>query len=134
MPSDELVVVTNGLTKQFGDFVAVNDFNLEVRGGTVVSLLGPNGAGKTTIVHMLAPLIKPTSGSAKVCGHDVVKESDTVRSLLSLTGQFAALEDNLTARENLLLMARLRGRPARELGGSAQGPYIGRAHDRTGPA
>jgi daunorubicin resistance ABC transporter ATP-binding subunit len=109
MPSDELVVVTNGLTKQFGDFVAVNDFNLEVRGGTVVSLLGPNGAGKTTIVRMLATLIKPTSGTAKVCGHDVVKESDTVRSLLSLTGQFAALEDNLTARENLLLMARLRG-------------------------
>jgi ABC-2 type transport system ATP-binding protein len=109
MPSDELVVVTNGLTKQFGDFVAVNDFNLEVRGGTVVSLLGPNGAGKTTIVRMLATLIKPTSGTAKVCGHDVVKESDTVRSLLSLTGQFAALEDNLTARENLVLMARLRG-------------------------
>ncbi len=109
MPSDELVVVTRGLTKQFGDFVAVNDFNLEVRGGTVVSLLGPNGAGKTTIVRMLATLIKPTSGSAQVCGHDVVKESDTVRSLLSLTGQFAALEDNLTARENLLLMARLRG-------------------------
>jgi daunorubicin resistance ABC transporter ATP-binding subunit len=109
MPSDELVVVTNGLTKQFGEFVAVNDFNLEVRGGTVVSLLGPNGAGKTTIVRMLATLIKPTSGTAKVCGHDVVKESDTVRSLLSLTGQFAALEDNLTARENLLLMARLRG-------------------------
>src|ERR1700677_1069559 len=109
MPSDELVVVTNGLTKQFGDFVAVNDFNLEVRGGTVVSLLGPNGAGKTTIVRMLAPLIKPSSGSASVCGHDVVKESDAVRSLLSLTGQFAALEDNLTARENLVLMARLRG-------------------------
>src|SRR6202453_5129399 len=109
MPSDELVVVTNGLTKQFGDFTAVNDFNLEVRGGTVVSLLGPNGAGKTTIVRMLATLIKPSSGSAQVCGHDVVKESDTVRSLLTLTGQFAALEDNLTARENLLLMARLRG-------------------------
>jgi ABC-2 type transport system ATP-binding protein len=109
MSSDELVVVTHGLTKQFGDFVAVNDFNLEVPGGTVVSLLGPNGAGKTTIVRMLATLIKPTSGTAQVCGHDVVKESDTVRSLLSLTGQFAALEDNLTARENLMLMARLRG-------------------------
>jgi len=93
MPSEDLVVVTNGLTKQFGDFVAVNDFNLEVPGGSVVSLLGPNGAGKTTIVRMLATLIKPTSGTARVCGHDVVKESDTVRSVLSLTGQFAALED-----------------------------------------
>ncbi len=107
--SNDLVVVTNGLTKQFGDFTAVNSFDLEVFSGTVVSLLGPNGAGKTTIVRMLATLIKPTSGTAMVCGHDVVKESDTVRSLLSLTGQFAALEDNLTARENLLLMARLRG-------------------------
>ncbi len=107
--SNELIVVTDGLTKQFGDFTAVNNFDLEVFSGTVVSLLGPNGAGKTTIVRMLATLIKPTSGTALVCGHDVVKESDTVRSLLSLTGQFAALEDNLTARENLLLMARLRG-------------------------
>jgi daunorubicin resistance ABC transporter ATP-binding subunit len=109
MSSSELVVVTNGLTRRFGDFVAVNNFDLEVSAGSVVSLLGPNGAGKTTIVRMLATLIKPTSGTATVCGHDVVKEADTVRSLLSLTGQFAALEDNLTARENLLLMARLRG-------------------------
>ena len=93
-----LVVVTNGLTKRFGDFVAVDNFDLEVPEGTVVSLLGPNGAGKTTIVRMLATLIKPTSGTASVCGHDVVKEADTVRSLLSLTGQFAALEDNLTAQ------------------------------------
>jgi daunorubicin resistance ABC transporter ATP-binding subunit len=109
MSSIELVVVTNGLTRRFGDFVAVNNFDLEVSAGSVVSLLGPNGAGKTTIVRMLATLIKPTSGTATVCGHDVVEEADTVRSLLSLTGQFAALEDNLTARENLLLMARLRG-------------------------
>ncbi len=109
MPSSELVVVTNGLTKRFGDFVAVDGFDLEVSEGTIVSLLGPNGAGKTTIVRMLATLIKPTSGSASVCGHDVVKEADAVRSLLSLTGQFAALEDNLTAKENLMLMARLRG-------------------------
>jgi daunorubicin resistance ABC transporter ATP-binding subunit len=109
MSSSELVVVTNGLTRRFGDFVAVNNFDLEVSAGSVVSLLGPNGAGKTTIVRMLATLIKPTSGTATVCGHDVVEEADTVRSLLSLTGQFAALEDNLTARENLLLMARLRG-------------------------
>jgi ABC-2 type transport system ATP-binding protein len=109
MSSNELVVVTNGLTKRFGDFVAVDSFDLEVSEGTIVSLLGPNGAGKTTIVRMLATLIKPTSGAASVCGHDVVKEADAVRSLLSLTGQFAALEDNLTAKENLMLMARLRG-------------------------
>jgi ABC-2 type transport system ATP-binding protein len=109
MSSKDLVVVTDGLTKTFGEFTAVDGFNLEVSEGSIVSLLGPNGAGKTTIVRMLATLIKPTRGVATVCGHDVVKEADTVRSLLSLTGQFAALEDNLTARENLLLMARLRG-------------------------
>jgi ABC-type multidrug transport system ATPase subunit len=74
-----------------------------------VSLLGPNGAGKTTIVRMLATLSEPTSGTARVCGYDVVRDADKVRSVLSLTGQFAALEDNLTAQENLLLMARLRG-------------------------
>jgi ABC-2 type transport system ATP-binding protein len=109
MTSNELVVVTDGLTKTFGEFTAVDSFNLEVSSGSIVSLLGPNGAGKTTIVRMLATLIKPTSGTATVCGHDVVKESDAVRSVLSLTGQFAALEDNLTATENLMLMARLRG-------------------------
>ncbi|MGB7104133.1 MAG: ATP-binding cassette domain-containing protein [Acidimicrobiales bacterium] len=109
MSTNELVVVTDGLTKTFGEFTAVDDFNLEVSSGSIVSLLGPNGAGKTTIVRMLATLIEPTSGTATVCGHDVVKEPDAVRSVLSLTGQFAALEDNLTATENLMLMARLRG-------------------------
>jgi ABC-2 type transport system ATP-binding protein len=102
-------VTTEGLTKRFGDFTAVDGFDLRVEAGTVVSLLGPNGAGKTTIVRMLATLLAPTSGSATVCGHDVVREADAVRGLISLTGQFAALEDNLTARENLMLMARLRG-------------------------
>ena len=105
----ELVVVTDKLTKHFGDFVAVDSFDLEVTAGSIVSLLGPNGAGKTTIVRMLATLSEPTSGNATVCGYDVVHDADAVRSVLSLTGQFAALEDNLTAQENLMLMARLRG-------------------------
>jgi daunorubicin resistance ABC transporter ATP-binding subunit len=105
----ELAVLTEGLTKRFGDLVAVDSVDFEVPVGSVVSLLGPNGAGKTTIVRMLATLALPTSGRASVCGHDVVAEADTVRSLISLTGQFAALEANLTAEENLVLMARLRG-------------------------
>jgi ABC-2 type transport system ATP-binding protein len=97
------------LTKIYGDFIAVDHLDLIVPKGTVLSLLGPNGAGKTTTVRMLATLIEPTSGTATVCGYDIYSQSDAVRSAISLTGQFAALEDNLTARENLLLMAQLRG-------------------------
>ena len=109
MSKPELAVATEGLTKRFGDLVAVDQVDLEVPAGSVFSLLGPNGAGKTTIVRMLATLSEPTSGRALVCGYDVVEEADSVRQVISLTGQFAALEANLTARENLVLMARLRG-------------------------
>src|SRR5271155_2821980 len=109
MPSPEFAVITDGLTKHFGELVAVDAIDLHVESGTVMSLLGPNGAGKTTTVRMLATLSEPTSGTASVCGHDIVSDADAVRSLISLTGQFAALEDNLTARENLMLMARLPG-------------------------
>jgi daunorubicin resistance ABC transporter ATP-binding subunit len=97
------------LTKRFGDFTAVAELDLLVPEGSVVSLLGPNGAGKTTMVRMLATLLRPDGGSARVGGHDVVSEADRVRSIISLTGQFAALDKNLTAVENLQLMARLRG-------------------------
>jgi ABC-2 type transport system ATP-binding protein len=113
-----LAVTTDRLTKRFGDFTAVDEFTFEVPAGTVVSLLGPNGAGKTTVVRMLATLIEPTSGTASVCGYDTQQDADAVRQRISLTGQFAALEDNLTCRENLVLMARLRGygrAPARRI-------------------
>src|SRR6201986_5485224 len=109
MPPPELTVVTDGLTKRFGDLVAVDRIDLQVEPGTVFPRLGPNGAGKTTGVRILATLSEPTSGTAIVCGHDVVREADAVRQAIAMTGQFAALEDNLTAQENLLLMARLRG-------------------------
>jgi len=107
-------IETQGLTKRFGEFTAVADLDLRVDTGTVVSLLGPNGAGKTTTVRMLATLLRPDSGSARVGGYDVVHDAGQVRRLISLTGQFAALDPNLTARENLVLMARLRGRGRRE--------------------
>ena len=109
----EIAIHTEGLTKRFGDFIAVEDLSLEVDDGTVVSLLGPNGAGKTTTVRMLATLLRPDAGHARVGGYDVVTDAARVRELISLTGQFAALDKNLTARENLVLMARLRGRNAR---------------------
>jgi daunorubicin resistance ABC transporter ATP-binding subunit len=125
MTIPDLAVTTDRLTKRFGELTAVDSIDLRVEAGTVVSLLGPNGAGKTTIVRMLATLSVPTSGTATVCGHDVVHEADAVRSLISLTGQFAALEDNLTARENLLLMARLRG-----YGTAAAGRVVDRLIER----
>jgi ABC-2 type transport system ATP-binding protein len=111
---NELAVEAEGLTKRFGELTAVEDLDLRVGTGTVVSLLGPNGAGKTTTVRMLATLSRPDGGRATVGGYDVVHDAAKVRELISLTGQFAALDRNLTARENLILMARLRGRGARE--------------------
>ena len=107
-------IETEGLTKRFGEFTAVEDLDLRVDTGTVVSLLGPNGAGKTTTVRMLATLLRPDAGNARVAGYDVVHQAPQVRRLISLTGQFAALDPHLTARENLVLMARLRGRGRRE--------------------
>ena len=107
-------IETEGLTKRFGGFTAVEDLDLRVDTGTVVSLLGPNGAGKTTTVRMLATLLRPDAGHACVAGYDAVHQAAQVRRLISLTGQFAALDPNLTARENLVLMARLRGRGRRE--------------------
>jgi daunorubicin resistance ABC transporter ATP-binding subunit len=102
-------IEAEGLTKRFGDFTAVDALDLNVETGTVVSLLGPNGAGKTTMVRMLATLLRPDGGRARIAGYDVVSEAGQVRRVISLTGQFAALDKNLTARENLTLMARLRG-------------------------
>src|SRR5580693_481144 len=125
MTAPELIVVTDKLTKRFGDLVAVDHVDLRIESGTVFSLLGPNGAGKTTMVRMLATLSAPTSGTATVCGYDIVGQADAVRSVISLTGQFAALEDNLTARENLMLMARLRG-----YGRSAAGQLVDSLIDR----
>ena len=111
-----IAIEAAGITKRFGGFTAVDALDLRVDTGTVVSLLGPNGAGKTTMVRMLATLLRPDAGSARVAGHDVVSEGDRVRAAISLTGQFAALDKNLTAQENLRLMARLRG----HRGGSAR--------------
>src|SRR6266508_785671 len=109
MLSDARAVSAQGLTKRYGETLAVDHLDLDVPAHSVVALLGPNGAGKTTTVRMIATLELPTEGALNVCGFDPVTQGDAIRSRMSLTGQFAALEDNLTANENLVLMARLRG-------------------------
>ncbi|OJF09837.1 ATP-binding cassette domain-containing protein [Couchioplanes caeruleus] len=107
-------VETSGLVKVFGDNRAVDGVDLTVPQGTVYGLLGPNGAGKTTLVRMFATLLRPDGGQARVFGHDVVREADAVRGRVSLTGQYASVDEDLTGTENLVLLARLlgHGKPA----------------------
>jgi len=102
-------IEAEGLAKSFGETRAVDGVDLHVAQGAVYGVLGPNGAGKTTTIRMLATLLAPDAGRASVLGHDVVSEADTVRSLVSLTGQLASVDEDLTGRENLVLMARLLG-------------------------
>lgn len=103
------VIEASGLVKTFGDFVAVDDVSFEVPRGTVFGLLGPNGAGKTTTVRMMTTLATPTRGSARVAGHDVVREPDAVRASMGLTAQSATVDELLTGRENLRLIGDLYG-------------------------
>lgn len=107
-------IETAGLVKVFGDTRAVDGVDLVVPAGIVYGVLGPNGAGKTTAVKMLATLLRPDGGEARVFGRDVVREADAVRSRVSLTGQYASVDEDLTGAENLVLLGRLLGhrRPA----------------------
>ena len=98
-----------GLSKHFGATRAVDGLDLTVPTGAVYGVLGPNGAGKTTAIRVLATLLKPTAGRAHVLGHDVVSEAEQVRAAVSLTGQFASVDEDLTGAENLILLARLWG-------------------------
>ncbi len=100
-------VRVEGVVKRFGATVALDGAGLEVPAGMVFGLLGPNGAGKTTLVRILATLLAPDAGRAEVFGHDVVREAATVRELIGLTGQFAAIDELLTGRENLEMFGRL---------------------------
>ena len=102
-------IETNGLVKAFGDTRALNGVDLRIRKGSVFGLLGPNGAGKTTTIRILATLLKPDAGTATVLGHDVVRQAATVRQKVSLTGQYASVDEDLNGLENLILMARLLG-------------------------
>ena len=108
------------LVKHFGETIAVDGVSFSVPEGTVLGLLGPNGAGKTTTVRMMTTLTVPTSGTARVAGHDVVKEPAAVRRSMGLTGQAATVDELLTGRENLRLIGALYGLPS---------SYIRRATD-----
>ena len=100
-------ICTEGLVKRYGKTTALAGLDLAVPHGIVQGVLGPNGAGKTTLVRILATLLRPDAGRAQVGGFDVAGQPDKVRKLISLTGQFAAVDEDLTGRENLLLIARL---------------------------
>ncbi|MGH8792176.1 MAG: ATP-binding cassette domain-containing protein, partial [Stackebrandtia sp.] len=118
--SDDLAIETSGLVKVFGKIHAVDGVDLSVPAGIVYGVLGPNGAGKTTAVKVLATLLRPDGGEARVFGHDVLREADAVRRRVSLTGQYASVDEDLTGLENLTLLARLVGHrkaAARQRGG-----------------
>ncbi|HEX2451130.1 MAG TPA: ATP-binding cassette domain-containing protein [Gemmatimonadales bacterium] len=102
-------IETSGLVKTFRDTRALNGVDLRIRKGSVFGLLGPNGAGKTTTIRILATLLRPDAGTATVLGHDVVREARLVRQKVSLTGQYASVDEDLTGHENLVLMGRLLG-------------------------
>jgi ABC-2 type transport system ATP-binding protein len=116
-PSSSAAIRARGLVKRFGDVCAVDGIDLDVPRGMIFALLGPNGAGKTTLMRLLATLARPDAGSATVMGHDLVAAPHAVRSAIAMTGQFASLDEDLTGRENLVLLARLwgfRGRAAKD--------------------
>jgi ABC-2 type transport system ATP-binding protein len=104
-------IETAGLAKSFGDTHALVGVDLRIREGSVYGLLGPNGAGKTTTIRILATLLRPTAGSATVLGLDVVRDAAAVRRKVSLTGQYASVDEDLTGYENLVLVGRLLGLP-----------------------
>jgi ABC-2 type transport system ATP-binding protein len=104
-----LAIEADGLAKSFGDVKAVDGVDLAVARGSVYGVLGPNGAGKTTTIRMLATLLQPDAGSARVLGYDVVEQGNEVRARVSLTGQLASVDEDLTGRENLVLIGLLLG-------------------------
>src|ERR687895_152814 len=103
----DTAILAESLTKHFGRVAALDGIDFSVPQGTVFGLLGPNGAGKTTAVRILATILTPDSGRAEVLGHDVVRDAEYVRAVIGLAGQYAAVDPNLTGRENLRLVSRL---------------------------
>ena len=123
MTQSSAAITAREMRKSFGEHTVLDDVDLEVDQGTIFALLGPNGAGKTTIVRILSTLLKADGGTATVAGFDVATHPADVRASISLTGQFAAVDEILTGRENLILMARLRRvKDAGQIAGRPAGP------------
>lgn len=104
---NDTAIAVEGLTKRYGELVALDEVSFSVPAGTILGLLGPNGAGKTTAVRVLTTIIRPDAGRASVLGYDVVRDAASVRYRIGLAGQYAAVDGNLTGRENLRLIGRL---------------------------
>ncbi|HJX62011.1 MAG TPA: ATP-binding cassette domain-containing protein [Dehalococcoidia bacterium] len=112
---NDTAIVVEGLTKRYGEVVALDGIDFRVPAGTILGLLGPNGAGKTTAVRVLTTIVRPDAGRAWVLGHDVVRDANAVRCRIGLAGQYAAVDGNLTGRENLRLIGRLTHIPGRRV-------------------
>ncbi len=125
MPAPDVLVHADGLRKNYGTprrpVRVLDGVDLTLHRGEVLALLGPNGAGKTTTVRILATLLRPDGGTATVAGHDVVRDAARVRGLISLTGQYAAVDEKQTGRENLTMMGRLAHLPRRAARGRVDG-------------
>ncbi len=109
LEKEGFAIEAEGLVKSFGDNRAIDGVDLKVRTGTIYGVLGPNGAGKTTAIRMLATLLRADKGSAKIFGYDIEKEAQIVRQLIGVTGQYASVDETLSATENLIIFSRLLG-------------------------